>query len=174
MERKFEFWKCLDSIIDDNKNSKFMLLGDLNSRLSTDLDSDQCYIGPYVRGKRQSIPDPDRDNAEYLLSFLQSKDLFLSQTYIDLPPSQRVSYKEMTCQDPLLQKPNVEDWTTLDYVLAPLGMKPELSIKGSVFQQAVNTKPSTQTPPVGGAVMHLHPQENFSTIRIWAGFLQHR
>ena len=51
------------------------------------------------------------------------------------------SYKEMTCQDPLLNDPQVEDWTTLDYVLAPLGMKTEISIKGSTFQQAVvNTR----------------------------------
>ena len=77
-----------------------------------------------------------RDNAEYLFSFLQSRNLFLSQTCVDLPPSQRISYKEVTCQDPLLQEPNVEDWTTLDYVLAPLGVKPEL--KAQCFN-----KPST-------------------------------
>ena len=35
LTRKFDFWECLDSIIDDNKNSKYIyiLLGDLNSRL---------------------------------------------------------------------------------------------------------------------------------------------
>ena len=59
---------------------------------------------------------------------------------MDLPVAQRVSYKEMTCQDPLLQEPQVEDWTTLDYVIAPVGMKQDIAIKGSVFQQAVNTR----------------------------------
>ena len=91
VETKIDFWEWLDSIIDDNKTSKFILLGDLNSRLSTSLDSDQSHIGPHVRGKRQPIPDPDRGDAEYLLSFLQSRDLFLRQTYIDLPIAQRVS-----------------------------------------------------------------------------------
>ena len=46
----------------------------------------------------------------------------------------------MTCRDPLLQDPNIEDWTTLDYVVAPVGMKREIKIKGSIFQQAVNSR----------------------------------
>ena len=46
----------------------------------------------------------------------------------------------VTCQDPLLSDPRVEDWATLDYILALLGVKTEISIKGSVFQQAVNTR----------------------------------
>ena len=86
LDRKFEFWECLDSIIDDNKSSKFILHGDLSARLSTSLDSDQSHIGPHVWWKRQSILDPDRDNAEYLFSFLQGRDLFLPQTNIDLQP----------------------------------------------------------------------------------------
>ena len=46
----------------------------------------------------------------------------------------------MTCQDPFLQEPQVEDWTTLDFVVAPVAMKQDIAIKGSVFQQAVNTR----------------------------------
>ena len=51
LDRKFEFWEVLDAVIDDNTNSKFLLLRDLNARLSKKLDPDQSHIGPQVWGK---------------------------------------------------------------------------------------------------------------------------
>ena len=84
--------------------------------------------------------DPDRGNAEHLFSCLQGRDLFLPQTYVDLPEAKRVTHKEMTCRDLLLQQPRNEDWTTLDFLVAPIGMKQEICVKGSSFQQAVNTR----------------------------------
>ena len=42
------------------------------------------------------IPDPDRNNAIFLMEFLQSHLLIIPHTFSDLPPSWLVSYKEMT------------------------------------------------------------------------------
>ena len=82
--RKEFFWSQLDGIITEQKNSShIIILGDYNSRLDQFLDPDMDHIGSHVWGKRQSIEDSDRDNALYLLDFMQSHLLLLSQTYSD-------------------------------------------------------------------------------------------
>ena len=53
-------------------------------------------------GQRISIPDADRDNAVYLLAFLQATNFVLPQTFVDLPFKKKVTYKEMQCSDPLI------------------------------------------------------------------------
>ena len=75
------FWSQLDSIVAAHTNlSHILLLGHLNARLDEQLDLEQDSIGPNVGGKRQSIDDTLRDNAVYLLDFLQSHILLLPQT----------------------------------------------------------------------------------------------
>ena len=76
-------------------------------------------MGPHVVGRRQTIPDTERDNALLFIDLLESHGLEAPQTFCSLPFKQRVSYKEMTCQDPLIEHTDVADWTTLDYALAP-------------------------------------------------------
>ena len=71
--RKDHFWSQLDSIVSEHRNSsRLIILGDYKSRLDSSLDPDHDHIGPQVWGKRQSIPDPDRDNAVTLMEFMQS------------------------------------------------------------------------------------------------------
>ena len=80
------FWSQLDNIVAEHTNSShILLLGDINARLDEQLDAEQDCIGPHVWGKRRSIDDPLRDNAVYLLDFLQSHILLLPLTFSALP-----------------------------------------------------------------------------------------
>ena len=97
-------------------------------------------IGPNVRGKRHSIEDPQRDNAVYMLDFLQSHILLLPQTCSRFPPSKQVTYKEMTTTTHFLDDFTVTDWTTLDYAASSHQVYADLSFKGSFFQQIINTR----------------------------------
>ena len=65
--RKESFWSKLDQIVTSHpKHKRFILAGDLNSRLHSGLDVAQEHIGPHHWGRPQSINDPQRDNAKYL------------------------------------------------------------------------------------------------------------
>ena len=117
--RKEFLWSQLGSIITDHKNSSHLLIfGDYNSRLGGFLDPDLLY----------------------LLDFLQSHLLLLPQTFTDLPDSGKVSYKEMTCSTDCLDDVDVSDWTTLDYCSVSHPIFPDISFKGSFFQQLVNSR----------------------------------
>ena len=73
LARKKHFWSQLDTNISDHSNSSHLIiLGDYNARLDSSLDPDHDHIGPQVWGKRQSISDSHRDNAVYLMEFMQS------------------------------------------------------------------------------------------------------
>ena len=100
------------------------------------------HIGPQVWGKRQSTDDSDRDrdNALYLLDFTQSHLLLLPQTYTDLPDARKVSYKEMTSSTDCLDDFDVSDWTTLDYNAVSHPIFPDITFKGSLFQQLINSR----------------------------------
>ena len=139
--RKEFFWSQLDGIITDHKNSSHVvILGDFNSRLDSFIDPDQDHIGSHVWGKRRSIEDTERDNALYLLDFMQSHLLLLPQTFVDVPNARKVSYKEMTSTTDVLEDFEVTDWTTLDYCATSHPIFPDISFKGSIFQQLVNTR----------------------------------
>ena len=139
--RKEHFWSHLDSIISERSNSSHLIiLGDFNARLDSSLDHDHDHIGPQVWGKRQSISDPDTDNAVYLMEFMQSHLLLLPQTYSDLPSSKLVSYKEMTSATDFLDDLLVSDWTTLDFASVTHPVLCDFQFKGSRFQQLINAR----------------------------------
>ena len=103
------------------------------------MDPEQDCIGPHVWGKRQSVEDPLRDNAVYVLDFLQSH-ILLPQTYSKLNPNKQMSYKEMTTTTHFLDDFEVTDWTTLDYAVSSHPAT-DLTFKGSIFQQIIkNTR----------------------------------
>ena len=138
--RKESFWSQLDNLITEHANSsRILLLGALNARLDEQLDPEQDFIGPNVWGKRQSIDDPLRDNAVCLLDFLQAHLLILSQTFSSLPSDKLVTYKEMTTTTHLLENFEVTDWTALDYAACTHPAHVDLTFKGSIFQQLINT-----------------------------------
>ena len=85
--RKESFWSQIDNIVAEHSNSSYILqLGDINARLDQHLDAEHDFVGPNVWGKRQSLDDPLRDKAVYLLDFLQSHILLLPQTFATLSP----------------------------------------------------------------------------------------
>ena len=142
----------MDNIVAEHTNSSHILLrGDINARLDEQFDLEQDCIGPHVWEKRQSFDDPLRDNAVYLLDFLQSHILLLPQTFATLPSAKLVTYKEMTTTTTttatttttpthLLDDFAVTDWTALDYALSTHPFYADLTFKGSIFQQVVNTR----------------------------------
>ena len=139
--REESFWSQLDNIVAEHTNScHILLLGDLNARLDEQLDLEQVFIGPKGWGRRQSIGDPLRDNAVYLLDFLQSHSLLLPQTFSTPPSKNLVPYKEMTTTTHLLDDFAVTDWTALDYALSTHPVYVELTSKRSMFQQVINTR----------------------------------
>ena len=140
-ERKSQFWEELEDLLLSHPNSSHILiLGDCNARLDPNIDPTQTHVGSHVVGRRQTIPDTERDNALFLIDLLESHGLEAPQTFCSLPFKQRVSYKEMTCQDPLIEHTDVADWTTLDYALAPPHFRDVFTFEGSKFQQLVNSR----------------------------------
>ena len=116
------------------------MLGQFDARLDGQLDPEQDFIGPHVWGKRQSIDDPLRGNAVYLLDFLQSRILILPQTFSKLPSDKLVTYKEKTTTTHLLEDFEVTDWTTLDNAVSTHPVYADLTFIGSVFQQIISTR----------------------------------
>ena len=115
-------------------------MGDCNARLDPNIDRTQQHVGQYVVGKRQTILDIERDNALHLIDLLEGHGLELPQTFQDLPLKRRVSYKEMSCQDHLLETANITDWTTLDYAILPPSLRQFITFEGNIFQQLVNSR----------------------------------
>ena len=132
--RKTEFWEHFQDFLGTVESpQQLIILGDFNSRLDNGLDESQVHVGPHVWGKRLSLDTPDRDNALQLLETLQGFDLKLPQTYLSVPFAQRVTYKETTCADHLLERPQVNEWTTLDYVITSLEPAFEVAFIRSFF-----------------------------------------
>ena len=114
-------------------------MGDCNARLDPNIDPTQTHVGPHVVGRRQTIPDTERDNALLFIDLLESHGLEAPQTFCSSFQAAS-SYKEMTCQDPLIEHTDVADWTTLDYALAPPNFRDAFTFEGSKFQQLVNSR----------------------------------
>ena len=141
VRRKREFWDMFtEQLVDVSSPENLLVMGDFNSRLDPQLDSTGVHIGPTVWGKRLSIDTSERDNAIHLLEVLQSFDLKLPQTFMQNRPARRVTYKETTCSDHFLERPNVSEWTTLDYVITALAPVFAVEDISSHFQQAVNSR----------------------------------
>ena len=49
--------------------------------------------------------DPERDNAEHLIEFMNSYSMIHAPSQKGLPPRKLVTYKEMTCADPTPEDP---------------------------------------------------------------------
>ena len=71
---------------------------------------------------------------------MQSHLLLLPQTFTDLPDARKVSYKEMTSSTDCLEDVDVMDWTTLDNASIAHPIFPDISFKGSIFQQLINSR----------------------------------
>ena len=139
--RKSSFWEDLAELLINHPNSSHILLmGDCNARLDPNIDPTQQHVGPHVVGKRQTILDIERDNALHLIDLLEGHGLELPQAFQDLPLKRRVSYKEMNCQDHLLETANITDWTTLDYAILPPSLRQSITFRGNIFQQLVNSR----------------------------------
>ena len=139
--RKTSFWEDLAELLINHPNSSHILLmGDCNARLDPNIDPTQQHVGSHVVGKRQTILDIERDNALHLIDLLEGHGLELPQTFQDLPLQRRVSYKEMSCQDHLLETANITDWTTLDYAILPPSLRQSVTFRGNIFQQLVNSR----------------------------------
>ena len=91
-------------------------------------------------GGSQSIDDSERDNALYLLDFLQSHLLILPHTFVDLPSSRKVSYKEMTSSTDSPDDFDVTDWTTVDDAAVSHPIFPYITFEGSIFQQLIDSR----------------------------------
>ena len=117
-----------------------MVMGDFNARLAQEMDRDTPGLGPNVWGKRQALQDADRDNAVCLQEFLNTYSLIHSPSQTQLPPSQLVTYKEMTCTDHSLENPSTDNWAALDHVLVTTALSEAFSFSGSIFQQMINTR----------------------------------
>ena len=94
-ERKSSFWEELaDLLLYRHNSSHIVLMGDCNARLDPNIDPTQQHVGPCVIGRRQTIPDIERDNALHLVELLEGHGLQLQQTFQDMPFRQRVTYKK--------------------------------------------------------------------------------
>ena len=92
-----QFWADLADLMLNHPNATILLLvGDCNSRLDPNIDPAHTQSGPGVIGRRQTIPEPERDKAIFLMDFLEAHGGYLPQTLSDLPFRRTVTYKEMT------------------------------------------------------------------------------
>ena len=136
------------------------------------------HVGPHVVGVRASISDDDRDNATMLYDFLQSHNFTLPQTFTQLPCRQSVSYKETTCSDHLLAGDNPRDWTTLDYLMCPPSLREVLSFRGSIFQQAINSRHlplsfNLRTRYLPVSKTSLPPKKDYRSMSDFYGLVEH-
>ena len=171
--RKESFWSKLDQIVTSHpKHKRFILAGDLNSRLHSGLDVAQEHIGPHHWGRPQSISDPQRDNAEYLHTFLMSHSCFLPQTFVPFAARKRITYKELTAPSNDLTAPDLQHWSALDYIIAPSSMCSQIFCLGSQSSISFGSRhfpilfrlharpmtlapfPSTRDPPLDFTVPH--------------------
>ena len=140
-QQKAQFWADLEDLMIHHPNSSnIVLVGDCNSRLDANIDPTYTQVGPQVVGRRQTIPEPERDNAIHLMDFLEAHGCYLPQTFSDLPFRQKVTYKEMTCADHTLLAEDVQQWTALDYLVLPQSLRQVVTFSGSIFQQLINTR----------------------------------
>ena len=139
--QKAQFWADLEDLFLNHPNqSHLILVGDCNSRLDANIDPTHVQAGPQVIGRRQSIPEPERDNAIFLMDFLEAHGCYLPQTFSELPFKRLVTYKEMTCTDHTLHTEDVLQWTTLDYLIIPQVLRSTVQFLGNTFQQLVNSR----------------------------------
>ena len=85
---------------------------------------DQDRIGPHGVVDRACLFD-----------FLQSHLLLLPQTYIDLPPARKVSYKEVTTSTDSSDDFDVTDWSTLDYASISHPIFPDITLRVPFFSK---------------------------------------
>ena len=140
-QQKSQFWTDLEDLMLNLPNpSHVILVGDCNSRVDANIDPTYTQVGPNVIGRRQTIPEPERDNAVHLLDFLEAHGCYFPQTFSDIPHRKRVTYKEMTCADHSLCTEDVHQWTALDYLIVPQSLRQTVMFTGSIFQQFINTR----------------------------------
>ena len=113
-----------------------------------------------------------------MYDFLQSHNFTLPQTFTQLPFRQSVSYKETTCSDHLLSGDNPRDWATLDYLMCPPSLHEVLSFRGSVFQQAVNSRHlplsfSLRTRYLPISKTSLPPKKDYRSMSDFYGAVEH-
>ena len=133
-QQKAQFWADLEDLMIHHPNSSnIVLVGDCNSRLDANIDPTYTQVGPQVVGRRQTIPEPERDNAIHLMDFLEAHGCYLPQTFSDLPFRKKVTYKEMTCANHTLLTEDVQQWTTLDYLTVPQNLRQVVSFSGIFF-----------------------------------------
>ena len=107
-KRKRDFWDHpSEQTFSVDSPQSLVIVGDFNARLDKDIDPTGVHVGLEAWGKRLSIDSPERDNAVYLLEFLQSFDIQLPQTFLSTSPVRKVTYKETSCTDHLLRAPDV-------------------------------------------------------------------
>ena len=144
-QQKAQFWADLEDLMIHHPNaSNIVLVGACNSRLDANIDTTYTQVGPHVVGRRQTIPEPERDNAIHLMDFLEAHGCYLPQTFSDLPFRKKVTYKEMTCADHTLLTEDVQQWTTLDYLIVPQSLRQVVSF----FREYFSATYKYQTPPV--------------------------
>lgn len=141
LERKTLFWDSLDTYYSELQSHKiWIFLGDWNSRLSPTQDLTAQHIGSDAWDKRQTLQDPERDNAEYFLSFLQSRNLYLPQTFSQPQGRKRITYHELTAGSNDYYCPQIEDWAALDYIAVPRGFKSQVHSCASNCQVSLATR----------------------------------
>lgn len=141
LERKTLFWDSLDTYYSELQSHKtWIFLGDWNSRLSPAQDPTAQHIGSDAWDKRQTLQDPERDNAEYFLSFLQSRNLYLPQTFSQPQGRKRITYHELTAGSNDYYCPKIEDWAALDYIAVPTGFKSQVHSCASNCQVSLATR----------------------------------
>lgn len=139
--RKAQFWNALESHYGSLPSHKmWFFLGDWNARVSPSQDPAARHIGPDAWDKRQAVADPERDNAEFLLSFLCSHDLFLPQTFGQPQARKRITYLEPTAVSNNYYCPQKTDWASLDYVAAQLRYKSKIHKCASNCQVSLSTR----------------------------------
>lgn len=140
LERKTLFWDSLDTYYSELQSHKiWIFLGDCNSRLSPAQEPTAQHIGPDAWDKRQTLQDPERDNAESFLSFLQSRNLYLPQTLSQLQGKKGITYHEPTAGSNDYYCPKIEDWAALDFTV-PRGFKSQVHSCASNCQVSLATR----------------------------------
>ena len=91
-QEKAQFWADLEDLMIHHPNaSNIVLVGDCNSRLDANIDPTYTQVGPHVVGRRQTIPEPERDNTIHLMDFWK-RTVVISHKRSPISPSGRKSH----------------------------------------------------------------------------------
>ena len=96
-------------------------------------------LGPRFGAEDKQQKNCDRDNALYLMIFLQSHLFLLPQICSSVPHRLKDTYKEMSSITDTLDDLDVRNWTNLDYAAVTHRVYSDISFQGSIFQTLVNS-----------------------------------